>query len=265
MKGLLRANFARLIKSTVFRVCVIFNFALAFITVSNRYASFKKYGGDKSFFTDKILFEETTFIALIAAVFMGLFIGTEYSTGTIRNKLTAGHSRTAVYLANLIVCSAGAVLIHISYLFTAFVGELVLFGSPDPNEHSILYMILSAAAVIPLTAMLLPFNMLVSSRSAGTVSVIFTAFALVGAAVIIGAGLGEPEYWMGKVRNPDYIGGTKRIIYQAAYDILPACQQVRIVFDDMPENVSVFPLWSAAVTAAAASCGVLFFKGKDLK
>ncbi|MGY3662454.1 MAG: hypothetical protein ACXAHE_00930 [Roseburia sp. 1XD42-69] len=40
-----------------------------------------------------------------------MFLGTDYSDGTIRNKLTVGHTRTNIYLANLIVTFAAGLLI----------------------------------------------------------------------------------------------------------------------------------------------------------
>ena len=40
------------------------------------------------------------FIGIVMAVFCSLFIGTEYSEGTIRNKIIIGQKRGAVYLSN---------------------------------------------------------------------------------------------------------------------------------------------------------------------
>ena len=54
-------------------------------------------------------------MGLVAAVFISLFVGSEYSDGTIRNKLVVGHSRMRIYLANLIVCSIACVLISLAY------------------------------------------------------------------------------------------------------------------------------------------------------
>ena len=50
-------------------------------------------------------------MGLVAAILTSMFIGSEYSDGTIRNKLVVGHSRMRIYLANLIVCSVACVLI----------------------------------------------------------------------------------------------------------------------------------------------------------
>ena len=40
------------------------------------------------------------FIGIVMAVFCSLFIGTEYSEGTIRNKIIIGQKRGTVYLSN---------------------------------------------------------------------------------------------------------------------------------------------------------------------
>ena len=60
-------------------------------------------------------------MGLVAAILTSMFIGSEYSDGTIRNKLVVGHSRMRIYLANLIVCSVACVLISLSYITGVFV------------------------------------------------------------------------------------------------------------------------------------------------
>ena len=60
-------------------------------------------------------------MGLVAAILTSMFIGSEYSDGTIRNKLVVGHSRMRIYLANLIVCSVACVLIFLAYITGVFV------------------------------------------------------------------------------------------------------------------------------------------------
>ena len=56
----------------------------------------------RKFPLDAIFFVYAMLIGLVLSVFLPLFFGSEYSDGTIRNKLAAGHPRLSVYLANLI-------------------------------------------------------------------------------------------------------------------------------------------------------------------
>lgn len=70
---------------------------------------------------DGCLFEGLPLMGLVSAIFTSLFIGSEYSDGTIRNKLVVGHSRMRIYLANLIVCSIASILISLAYTAGVFV------------------------------------------------------------------------------------------------------------------------------------------------
>lgn len=51
---------------------------------------------------DSTIFIYALFVPLMVSLLTALFIGTDYSDGTMRNKLIAGHVRRKIYAANLI-------------------------------------------------------------------------------------------------------------------------------------------------------------------
>ena len=110
---LLRANFYRLWRSASFWAAVsvmfgigVFELAVGVhaqrqgtpVPLDNRYMLFVLMSG------------------VVLSAFCSLFVGAEYSDGAIRNKIAVGHSRAAVYLANLVTCSAAGVLICLGYI-----------------------------------------------------------------------------------------------------------------------------------------------------
>lgn len=281
MNKLLRANFRRLWKNKVFWGCIIFMFANALNTVISQYISFKRYGGEKElYFSERLALGQTVAVSVIAAMFIGLFIGTEYSNGTMRNKLVIGHSRIAIYFANLAICIAAAILIHVVYVAATILGGLIMFGNFFTQTDTLIELFaLSLIVVTAFAAMLLPLSTLIPSKSAGVTTVIMTSFVLLMLAIIINSGLNEPEIYEAytiidasgeeisepETKNPFYVSGVQRKVYEALYDIVPTCQAARIQLDDMPENPAVIPLWSSAVIVVTTSAGVLLFRRKDLK
>lgn len=281
MSRLLRASFRRLWKNKLFWGCMIFMALNALDTVISQYVSFIKYGGEKeTYFYQSQPLGQTVAVSVIAAIFIGLFIGTEYSCGTMRNQLCIGHKRTAIYFSNLAVCIAAAVMMHVVYAAVTVIGGFIAFGNfiTDPGTLAEFFAV-SLIVVTAFAAILLPISMLVSSKSAGVAATIMTSFVMLMAAMVINSGLNEPMMYEGytlidssgqqitepETENPFYVTGTKRKVYEALYDILPSCQAWRVQMDDMPENPAVIPLWSAAVIAAATACGTAGFVRKDLK
>lgn len=281
MSKLLRANFARLWKNKVFWGCMIFMFADAFHTVLAQYLSFKQYGGEmENYFSENLAFGQTVAVSIISSIFIGLFIGTEYSNGTIRNKLVIGHSRGAIYFANLLVCIAAALLMHVVYVVTTLLSGLIMFGTFINNAGYFFgTLAVSLIIVTAYAAMFLPINTLITSKSAGVTTVIMTSLILMILAMVINGGLGEPEiyeaytiidasgeeYSEPEMKNPFYVSGVQRKIYEALYDIVPTCQAARIQLDDMPESPAVIPLWSSAVIVVTTAAGAVLFRRKDLK
>lgn len=281
MSKLLRANFARLWKNKVFWGCMIFMFSDAFHTVLIQYLDFKKYGDAKEFYIPQNApFGQIVAVAIISAIFIGLFIGTEHSNGTMRNKLVIGHSRAAIYFANLAVCIAAALLLHVMYVATTLIGGLILFGNFITQTGTFLSIFaVSLIVVTAYAAMFLPISALIASKSAGVTTVIMTSFVLMILAMMVGGGLNEPEIYEAytvidssgneisepEMKNPYYVSGVKRKIYEALYDIVPTCQALRIQNDNMPESPAVIPLWSSAFIVVTTAAGAALFRRKDLK
>lgn len=250
-------------------------------TVISQYMNFKRFGGEKEdYFYENLALGQTVAVSIIAAIFIGLFIGTEYSSGTMRNKLVIGHSRVAIYFANLAVCVAAAVMIHVTYVVTTLLSGLAMFGGifADAGELIVLFAV-SLIVVTAFAAILLPLSSLIPSKSAGVTTVIMTSFVLMMLAMVIHSALDEPEIYEAytiidasgeeisepEMKNPFYVSVVQRKIYEALYDILPTCQAARIQLDDMPANPAVVPLWSSAVIILTTAAGTVFFKRKDLK
>ena len=281
MSKLLRANFRRLWKSKLFWGFMIFMFLDALDTVITLYQHFNKYGGGKELYmSENTLFGQTVAVSIISAIFIGIFIGTEYSNGTMRNKLVIGHSRGTIYFANLAICIAAAILMHAVYIVTSLVGGFIMFGNFIIQPVALLKTFaVSLIVVTAYAAMFLPISTLITSKSAGVTTVITLSFLLVIMAMIINSALNEPEvyeaytiidssgeeYSEPEMKNPFYVSGIQRKIYEALYDIVPTCQAVRRQLDGMPENPAVRPLWSSAVIIVTTAAGAVMFRRKDLK
>ncbi|MDE6746540.1 MAG: ABC transporter permease, partial [Oscillospiraceae bacterium] len=250
MSKLLRANFTRLWKNKVFWGCMIFMFLDAFYTVLAQYLSYKRHSGEiEQYFYENIAFGQTVAVSIISAIFIGLFIGTEYSNGTMRNKLVIGHSRGAIYFADLAVCIAAALLMHVVYVVTTLLSGLIMFGTFINNAGYFFgTLAVSLIIVTAYAAMFLPMSTLITSKSAGVTTVIMTSLVLMILAMVINGALDAPEvfeaytiidssgeeYSEPEMTNPYYVSGLQRKIYEALYDIVPTCQAARIQLDDMP-------------------------------
>lgn len=117
---------------------------------------------------DSFLFYIILVIGAFSAVCVSQFIGTEYSCGTIRNKLAVGHTRTVIYVAEFILQALAAVILfHLSLLTIVITGAIcgwtyyfsfpVLFG----------YYLACICTIIVITAISVLVSMLARSNLSG--------------------------------------------------------------------------------------------------
>ena len=126
MSKLLRAGFARLKKDKVFWIGIIFMVVVGLFIPVRNYIDTLESGYESTF--DSYFFGFSLFTGVIAAVFVSLFVGKEYSDGTMRNKIVVGHTRSAIYLSNLVVNIVAALITHLAFLLAVSVVGIPCLG-----------------------------------------------------------------------------------------------------------------------------------------
>lgn len=117
-----------------------------------------------------IMFNSGLFALLIIPVIISLFIGTDFSDGTIRNKLMVGHRRFNVYLANLITLIAGSLILYLVGVLTSYLFGLIFFKYSVLSAWTICKALLTSMLVISAAASIFTFlSMLFTHSKAGCV------------------------------------------------------------------------------------------------
>lgn len=279
MNKLLSADFTRLKKDAFLKVCIIFMFVTGALLPFINYSIMKKY--EVPCYIDSNFFNYIPFMSILLSAFCSLFTGTEYSDGTIRNKLIVGHKRTDIYLSTLTACIIAGVIMCIAYLIPYLITGIPLLGFFAVDNISAIWIFLgcSLVLVIALAAIFTLVSMLNQSKALSAVICILGLFALLMVGSLINNKLSQPEYYEEyvyidpetkelviepSVANPYYLRGTQRRIYEFLNDFLPGSQIIRLSSMDTPDP-EVPAMYSGIIAVAATGFGIFFFRKEDIK
>ncbi len=276
MRKLLKANFSRLRHDRVFwllaALMVFFGASMAIVNAVN----IRREGA--VWMMDFSLLTYTTLAPILTSVLVALFAGSDYSGGTLRNKLIAGHRRGNIYLANLITCCCAGLLLCFAFVIPQGVLGPLLGGQIQSTPMKLLmYGALSLVLMIAFTALFTLIVMLCQNKSHTVAECILLVFVLIFLGVYITSALNEPEYLAGysytengvtveepETKNPNYISGTKRQVYEFMQDFTPGGQMLRISDMDT-EKPAMLALYDGIILLAATGLGMVFFRRRDLK
>ena len=276
MNKLLTANFFRMFKNKLFWAGILFMAAVGIGFPLVNYNTMIK--NDYPLYLDSIFFMGAAFIVVVLSIFCSLFLGTEYSDGTIRNKMIAGQKRTVIYLANLFTCILAGILMCGVCLVVGLCAGLPLLGSFQNEWNVLLPFILCIFFLSMAFSSLFTFiAMTCKSKASSAVICILTAFILIFAATYIQAQLSEPEIYDSYIYmdetgnivteeaepNPNYIRGTKREIYKFLNDFLPGGQSFQIA-QMSTKHPYLLLLYSGILIITTTGTGILIFRQKDL-
>lgn len=280
MSRLLRANFARLWGNIPFYICFVLMAGVGAGIPVSRYREVQKYGTDC--FLDDHFFLYAACIGVVGAFFISMFIGTEYSRGTIRNKITSGHSRRAIYFANLITVFTAMLIFCAAFIIPYLCTGIPLLGGFKRTAipEIVKLCLCSLFTALSYSGIFLAAAMLIQSKADSAAVCIMASYFLLYGGVYINSCMYEQEYYQSysyseetgeetavMLKNPNYPEGLKRQVYQIINDVFPGNQSVRLFIwqSDAVSSVGKMEIYSL-MTAAAVSCaGAAVFGKKAIK
>lgn len=284
MCRLLRANLRRLWKSVWFWLCMAVIAAYVLFALGSECSYLMTYGdGLGTGAADSIVFGAMEILSYVVAVFVSMFVGTEYSNKTMRNKIIVGHSKASVYLSNVMICSFGALLMYLLYFAIFILGGFALLGPVEFPKETLICFLCGIVGVVAYTSVFVLVAMLITSKSASVVIAILATYSMMTFVHDLEYRLDQPatyeqdEYnWeTGEVigteivDNPYYIENELlRNVGAVVVEFLPHGQfsnYMRIKFIGLPENIAMYPIYSLMFSGIFIGSGVLVFRKKDLK
>lgn len=279
MFKLLTSNFSRMWKNKFLYAGFLVLIGVIALQLYKDY-SYKQGHSDYIMSLDIFLFMYSKVAVVISSIFTGFFIGTEYSDKTIRNKIIVGHTRAAIYIANMITCASAAILLFLTPIAVTLLAGIPLGGTFTLSSQILIKTLLcSILTIIVFVSIFMLIVMLIPNKAIGTITVLIAAALMIVSAAKIGEMLDEPKMIQGIAHfgsdgstieyseepNPHYLDGKARTIFQMAYDCLPGCQIEQYTQNIMPENISLFPIYSLLLILVSSGAGILIFRKINLK
>ena len=278
MCNLLSAYICRLWKEKIFWAALLFFIGFGAFNALNYYSFAYLLEAGESFALEDYCFSFHWIIGIGCAVVSSLFLSREYQDGTLRNKLIAGHSRAAVYLAGWLANTASTLLLCLGCFLAACLFGIPAFGGFQSDAGTILLLILSSILCVAVySALFTMISMLIASRAASVTVCLLIALAILLTASQLQYWLSEPAVWEGYAYltdtgelarvedfpNSTYLDGAARNVVEAIYEFLP-WGQGSLIINGGGEHLSRFPLYSGILIAAFTVGGLLGFEKKNI-
>lgn len=280
MKKLLSANLARLRYSKIFWVLELGCFLLSCGTYLLVAYNTRNLGnGWLQWQAHAYFYMPILYLPVMIAIFSCFFFGTEYSDGTIRNKLIVGHSREAIYIANLLTtaCVMGLFLlacyVPVFVVGIPFVGKDVV-ACVETQPWRILNLLL---LLTEYGALFVLFSTLDSNKARNVLVCLITALLLIVLGISAYGRYSQPEFvrnvaalpgggveLRNGIPNSQYLTGTARMIAQWIATILPT-GSAGMSLDKNLLFMWQVPLTAIGVTALLTLGGIRAFQRKDIK
>lgn len=279
MTKLLSANLSRLLRDKIFWIATAVMLALSAYTIIDNGITIKNFADENNAENlNSVYFNLLPMIIFVYSVFISLFIGTEYSDGTIRNKIVIGHSRLNIYLANYITCFLGAMIILAAMLIGNAFGVPYFGYWQGGIKDYIITIFVCIFITAALTAILTFVSMLSSNKAMTVVISMVVSIVLVIVASAIYNQLAEVEFTrefvslsadgtveLGpEIKNPAYVSGWRRSAYTYFLQLFPTGQSILIANEELTKPF-INMLYSAAFAAVINIGGIFAFRKKNLK
>lgn len=262
MFKLLLANKIRLKKSKLFWSGVFITVGYCLLLLMLNYIEMISHVGNSIMLVDWYLLAPFSVLSFFCPIFCSMFIGTEYSDGTIRNRLIVGHTRKSIYLSNFFTVSFACVIITIIASLVVTIFYVIFFGWNISNPMTfILYYFCGLLMLIAMSGLFSLIAMLISNKSSSLlvcIMICLSSFVLENIVKTwIFNGFDEGIFPKAKIFHSQFIS-------ELLYDVIPMGQCLQIT-GEMVFHPFRLPLYSLLFIIITLVCGIWFFEKKDLK
>lgn len=277
MRKLITANFFRIRKDR-FSWCVVgIIVILSLVNVFNSARSYEAMADAGYILSlEDYYFNQAPLIGAFLALLISMFLGTEFSEGTIRNKLCIGHKRDEIFLSNFISCALATIALTAVWLLIS----ALLFGLIGPLEMSISEFVGCILVAMGFAVSFAALYTVIGSLSSNKAMTIIYTFAVFIVFAIAASGLYdrlcEPEMNEGMMLvgtqlvemeptpNPLYLSGMIRTVCEVALELLPTGQALLLSEVAIEYPVRAI-LLSVVFTTVTLLVGSRLFRRKDIK
>ncbi|MDE7242935.1 MAG: hypothetical protein K2O18_03015 [Oscillospiraceae bacterium] len=207
--------------------------------------------------------------SLILAPLLSVYLGTECSENTMRNKLIAGHTRTGIYLSELLACMATALALDVLYMLLA--GALCI--PPVLKMSGTLLRVpfwqllaWTGAALLARAAYASVLKLLVTVLHHRTAASAGALLLVIGTMFLCRTAFGQIQFLEYSLAAgvPVQNGPARLAFWRLLVDVLPTGQYLQVSRLDTP-NLWRLPLFSLAVIVCTSGAGLLVFQRRNLK
>ena len=240
MRKLLSANYSRLWRDKIFWICMGTMLVYSVVYMLNGCRQATVDLTEYNYSIDKYYFHFAMSIGVFCAVFSSMFFGTEYSDGTIRNKVIVGHTKVNIYIASLITTITATLLMVFVWMIGASVAIPILGIWEMGIPNLLIYLLIILMLAVALAAICTLINMISANKAFTVVISVLLIMGLLILSSMFYNGLSEPEMISGvqitangiqmsePTSNPNYISGEMRKVYEYILDFLPTGQGLTV-------------------------------------
>ncbi|MDO5410578.1 MAG: ABC transporter permease subunit [Lachnospiraceae bacterium] len=276
MYKVLSANFSRLRKDKTFWLCMAVMLVYSVVYMLNGCRQAVVDLAEYDCCIDEYYFHFAILTGAFCALFASMFLGTEYSDGTIRNKIIAGHTRAEIYIANLLTVFSATLFIMMVWLIGALVGIPVLGTWKIGVSGLLLYLVIAVFFTAAFSAIFTCLSMNCENKAITAAASIFLFLGVFIFTSMIYNALSQPQMVSGveitangmemseAAPNPNYISGTMRAVYEFILDFLPTGQGLKMWQVEISNPVRMVAS-SVFITVTMTAGGIYLFRKKNLK
>lgn len=260
MRKLLAADFAQLLRDKVFWAAFAFmivSTAILVVSTHNMIALDNYAPG--TWTAETSMFCMLPSVGIVNAIWLHLFIGSDYDQGTIRNKFICGHTRRAIFFSHWLIASAGALFILAASLVLGTVLSAHYFQTFALDVSNLCWLFLSCAMLtVAYAAINVALAMNISHKASSVVCGMIVMLVL-----SIFASYLEVMLSSTLVSGWTPVTLKDHLIF-FIYDLLPSgqCSQINAMMFD---HLARWPLYSLILIVLVTAAGFLLFKRKDIK